>query len=64
MRWSARTARRRHWHPPAPPPSEQRDAAAPGAGTISRVLNVMAMEKEAMLLVNKFKLDEAPPVNP
>ncbi|PUZ62515.1 hypothetical protein GQ55_4G364300 [Panicum hallii var. hallii] len=45
----------------APPPSsEQPDAAAPGAGAISRVLIVMAMEKEAMPLVNKFKLVEAP----
>ncbi|CAN6166298.1 unnamed protein product [Urochloa humidicola] len=45
----------------APPPSEQPDAAAAaGAGPISRVLIVMAMETEAMPLVNRFKLVEAP----
>ncbi|CAN6202821.1 unnamed protein product [Urochloa humidicola] len=45
----------------APPPSEQPDAAAAaGAGAISRVLIVMAMETEAKLLINRFKLVEAP----
>ncbi|CAL5045258.1 unnamed protein product [Urochloa decumbens] len=45
----------------APPPSEQPDsAAAAGAGAISRVLIVMAMETEAMPLVNRFNLVEAP----
>ncbi|KAJ1283593.1 hypothetical protein BS78_03G139900 [Paspalum vaginatum] len=48
----------------APPtPSEQTATAAAGAaesGLISKVLIVMAMEAEAMPLVNNFKLVEAP----
>ncbi|XP_004964320.2 5'-methylthioadenosine/S-adenosylhomocysteine nucleosidase 2 [Setaria italica] len=43
-----------------PPPSEQPDAPAAGAGAISKVLIVMAMETEATPLVNKFRLVEAP----
>ncbi|TVU13038.1 hypothetical protein EJB05_46712 [Eragrostis curvula] len=44
----------------APPPSDQPDAAA-GTGAISKVLIVIAMQTEAMPLVNKFKLVDAPP---
>ncbi|OEL17337.1 5'-methylthioadenosine/S-adenosylhomocysteine nucleosidase 2 [Dichanthelium oligosanthes] len=44
---------------PPPPPSEQPEAAAAGAGAITKVLIVMAMEKEAMPLVNEFKLVRA-----
>ncbi|KAL6861653.1 hypothetical protein ACP4OV_017353 [Aristida adscensionis] len=45
----------------APPPSDEPAAAAEaaGAGAISKVLIVIAMQTEAMPLVNKFKLEEA-----
>ncbi|GJN01125.1 hypothetical protein PR202_ga18364 [Eleusine coracana subsp. coracana] len=44
----------------APPQSDQPDAAA-GSGAISKVLIVIAMQTEALPLVNKFKLVDAPP---
>nr|CAB3469220.1 unnamed protein product [Digitaria exilis] len=43
----------------APLPSQQPEAAAAVPGAISKVLIVMAMEKEAMPLVYKFNLVEA-----